>query len=384
MKLIYAVNFFGKEGSGVRKKIVSQVRNLNNLGLEAEIYSLTGINDDSLPDPAVQKIIIPGLDYHSPKGFFNKKRRVDIRDYALSRIIGTMNADEILYMRIPSPSRITSKILKSPRKCRIVIEYQTIGPYESWLIGAYSYLLFDFLYGNNIRRYSDAIVGVTEEITQYELRRSGNPDKPHITIGNGFDVGSVSIRQHVPYTGEELRILCVANLRRWHGIDRLIRGLEAYRGPVQVKLHIAGDGSELPSLKKLIHESGTTRQVVFHGFINGKELDDLFNTCHIAVGSLGIHRKGLTQTSELKVREYCARGIPFVIACTDPDFSDDFPYILNVSPGESPVRIEEILKFAQKVSADTTTAQKMRAYAVEHLDWSIKMKELKRFLETLI
>jgi glycosyltransferase involved in cell wall biosynthesis len=383
MKLIYAVYFFGKEGSGVQKKIVSQVRNLNNLGLKAAIYSITGIHDDSLPEPYVQKIIIPGLEYHSPKNFFEKKRRIDVRDRALTSIIEALRNDEILYMRIPSPSAITAKVLKSPRKCKIVIEYQTIGPYESWLIGAYSYLLYDFFYGRYTRRYTDAIVGVTDEITQYELTRSGNPDKPHITIGNGFDVGSVSVRQHVHFNGEDLRILCVANMRRWHGIDRLVRGLHAYRGPVRITLHIAGNGSELPNLKKLIHETGTTEQVEFHGFTTGKELDTLFNTCHIAAGSLGIHRKGLTQTSELKAREYCARGIPFILSSADPDFPDGFPYIFKVTSDESPVQIEEILKFAQKVSADPENPRKMNAYASEYLDWSIKMKTLKGFLEKL-
>jgi glycosyltransferase involved in cell wall biosynthesis len=384
MKLVYAVNFFGKEGAGVQKKIVSQVRNLSNIGIKAEIYSITGVKDDSLPVPEVKKIIIPGLEYHSTGSFFERKKRIDIRDHALSTIIGTLQADDILYMRIPSPSRITSKVLKSPRKCKIVIEYQTIGPYESWLIGSYSYLLFDFFYGRDTRRYTDAIVGVTDEITQYELTRSGNPDKPHITIGNGFDVGSVNIRQHVPYNGEELRILCVANMRRWHGIDRLIRGLQMYRGPVRIKLHIAGNGAELSNLKKLVHETGTFDQVEFHGFTTGEELDRLFNTCHIAAGSLGIHRKGLTQTSELKVREYCARGIPFILSCTDPDFPEGFPYILRLTSDESPVQIDEIVKFAQNVSADPENPQKMNAYAAEYLDWSIKMKTLKAFLEKLI
>lgn len=342
MKLVYVVNFFGKEGSGVKRKIVSQVRNLNNLGLKAAIYSLTGINDDSLSKPEVNKIIIPGLEYNPPKSFVERKRRIDIRDHALTTIIETLHADEILYMRIPSPSRITANVLKSPRKCKVAIEYQTIGPYESWLIGAYSYLLYDFFYGRDTRRYTDAIVGVTDEITQYELKRSGNPHKPHITIGNGFDVGSVSIRQHVPYEGEELRILCVANMRHWHGIDRLIRGLGAYRGPVRVMFHIAGEGPELPGVKKLINDLGISDRIIFHGFTTGEELDTLFNTCHIAAGSLGIHRKGLTQTSELKVREYCARGIPFIISSRDPDFPDGFPYILRLTADESPIQIEEI------------------------------------------
>jgi uncharacterized protein YozE (UPF0346 family) len=97
-----------------------------------------------------------------------------------------------------------------------------------------------------------------------------------------------------------------------------------------------------------------------------------------------MHRKGLTQTSELKAREYCARGIPYIISCADPDFPDDFPFIQRLLPDDSPVSIEKIIEFAQKVYKDPEHPQKMRAYAVEHLEWVVKMKILKAFLETLV
>ena len=384
MKLLYTIIFFGKEPSGVQKKIISQVKNLNNLGLSTVIYSLTGTNDDSSPSPQVNKIIIPNLEYHPPKSFFAKKRRINVRDYAFNKIIETLNADEILYTRIPSPSRITSKLLKNSRKCKIVIEYQTIEPIQGRLNGEYGGLVFDFLYGDDIRKFTDGIVGVTDEITQYQVTRSGDPKKPHITIGNGINVDSVTMRQQVLYREEDLNLLCVANISRWHGLDRLIRGLGSYPGPTRVTLHIAGNGSEVPYLKKIINQLNITDQVIFHGLTTGKDLDDLFNTCHIAIGSLGMHRKGLTQTSELKAREYCARGIPYIISCADPDFPEEFPFIQRLPPDESPVSIERIIEFAQKVYKDPEHPQKMRAYAVEHLDWAVKMKILKAFLETLV
>ena len=383
MKLIYSIIFFGKEPSGVQKKILSQVINLNKLGLSAVIYSLTGTDDDTSPLPLVKKSIIPNLKYHKPKSFLAKIRRIKIRDCALNSIIEMLNADEILYTRIPSPSRLTSNLLKKERRCKIVIEYQTIEPIEARLNREYSSLVFNFLYGDNIRKYTDGIVGVTEEITRYQLHRSGDSEKPHITIGNGINIDSVPLRRHVPYSGEDLHLLCVANISRWHGLDRLIRGLGTCLGPTRVTLHIAGDGSETASLKKIINQLDISDQVIFHGLTIGKDLDELFNTCHIAIGSLGMHRKGLTQTSELKAREYCARGIPYIISCADPDFPDDFPYIQRFLSDESPIAIEKIIQFANTVYNDLEHPQKMRAYAVEHLDWAVKMKVLKTFLETL-
>ena len=39
----------------------------------------------------------------------------------------------------------------------------------------------------------------------------------------------------------------------------------------------------------------------------------------LQVGSLGLHRIGLTEASTLKVREYWARGIPFLLSYEDTD-----------------------------------------------------------------
>jgi len=384
MKVMYAVNFFGKEVAGVQKKILSQVMHLNNLGVSSEIYSLTGPEDNSPPVPFVHKMVIPGLECHAPKNFFAKIRRNAIRDQSISTLIERLAADEILYTRVLSRSGITSKLLKKPRNGKIVIEYQSIEPNENRLEGDYVSLLYDFLYGDDIRKYTDGIVGVTDEITRYQLRRSGDPDKPHITIGNGFTVDSVNIRKPSAFTGDELHLLCVANVSRWHGLDRLIRGLGAYHGTVRVTLHIAGDGSELIPLKKLTDELGIPKKVIFHGFTTGNALDDLFNTCHVAIGSLGLHRIGLSEASILKAREYCARGMPYIIACRDPDFPDDFSCILRLPADESPVSVESIIDFTRQVYQDTDHPQKMRAYAAGHLDWSVKMKILKAFLETVV
>ena len=123
--------------------------------------------------------------------------------------------------------------------------------------------------------------------------------------------------------------------------------------------------------------------VIFHGFTTGHDLDILYDQCHLAAGSLGMHRKGLTMTSELKSREYCARGIPFIIACGDSDFPDDFPAILKLPPDESPIDMHQVILSASVISRDTDHAQKMRRYARENLDWSVKMKKLKVFLESL-
>jgi glycosyltransferase involved in cell wall biosynthesis len=316
--------------------------------------------------------------------FFNKLSRQYFAKKYIKEILRNAESDTILYLRYSLPLFLLPFDLSNKRKCKIVIECNSIELNEQKESGFRLLYLRELILGKEFRKRCDAIVGVTDEITQYQVGRSGNSEKPYITIGNGYDVNSVPVRHPTLFNERELHLLCVANVSHWHGLDRLIRGLAIYHGSTTVKLHIAGEGAEVSSIQKLTNEMGISDHVIFHGFTTGTALDTLFNTCHIAVGSLGIHRIGLTESSTLKAREYCARGIPYIIACKDPDFPDDYPYIYRIPPDETPLNIKEVVEFTKSVYADPDHPQKMRRYADEHLDWSVKMKQLKIFLKSLV
>ena len=386
MRVFYFVRSLKRTHSGVSKKIISQIVSLNEVGVDTKLFTFGNLDD--------LKYFAEISDYivHSPSSI-NCDYGTNIinllqRDLCINRVLRllfeSLGSKDVVYSRIPPLSISTLISLGKPRNCKVVFEFQSIENREAWSSGCYFFALLDSIFGKIRRRNIDGIVGVTDEITAYQLKKSGDTSIPHITIGNGFEVNSVSRRRAPEANDRELNLLCVANVSRWHGLDRLLRGLATYSRTPKVILHIAGDGAELPHLQQLTKELGIGDRVVFHGFTTGKALDDLFDQCHIAVGSLGIHRKGLTQTSELKGREYCARGIPYIIACADPDFPADFPYILHLPADESPINIDHVLAFAQEVCADPDHPQKMHRYAEKHLDWSVKMKILKGFLEALV
>jgi hypothetical protein len=94
---------------------------------------------------------------------------------------------------------------------------------------------------------------------------------------------------------------------------------------------------------------------------------------------------GLQEHSSLKVLEYAARGIPFVISYRDTNFEglDDFQpfYDLQDYNGKT-IDLGRVVQFAKKVMADPGHPQKMRDIAAVHFDFSAKMKQLKEFLET--
>ena len=380
MRVIYFYPFEGIQG--VEEKVQWQVQSLLAAGVDCIAYFVYSGGAPNQPSDSIRMIKIPKFNYRI-RILERIKKEFYILDL-LKNHLATLNDQDILYMRIPYPSIFLTRILSRPRTSKFVIEYQNIEPAEYRSLGKYWYLVIDYIFGDDVRKYSDAIVGVTEEITQYELRRSGDSTKPHITVGNGYNVGSVCLRESSELSNNGLDLLCVANVSPWHGLDRLIRGLALYDGNTEVKLHIAGEGSELSHLQKISADLGISERVIFHGYQSGKTLEHLFNICHLAVGTLGIHRKGLTQGSDLKSRQYFARGIPYIIACDDPDIPEDCPYTLRLPPKDDPIQIEMIVEFAKNVYDDPQHAKKMRMFAVEHLDWSVKMIQLKRFFEFLI
>ena len=147
--------------------------------------------------------------------------------------------------------------------------------------------------------------------------------------------------------------------------------------------HIVGEGPEINQLKALTSSMGLSEKVRFHGFLTGEPLDALFDTCDIAVGTLALHRKGLSEACTLKAREYCARGIPFIDAGKDPDFPDDFEYIMRLPLDDSEVNIPSVLEFADRARGSPSHPEAMTQYARKQLDWSTKEQELRSFLETL-
>jgi hypothetical protein len=88
-------------------------------------------------------------------------------------------------------------------------------------------------------------------------------------------------------------------------------------------------------------------------------------------------------TSELKLREYAARGIPFIHSAFDPDFPDEFPYHLRVSEGDTPIKIDGLIEYALRMHDDPSHPKKMRLYAEKNLDWSIKMSKLREFFDSV-
>jgi glycosyltransferase involved in cell wall biosynthesis len=383
MQVIYFHTYGGEINNGVNKKIFAQATQLNASGIDFSLVLLGGINNNYPDHNFINYLPIKDSLFLKIMVFRRFYRQFLAKKYILE-VQKSSGTGTVLYLRYPLPILLLPHELLTKRNCKIILECNSIEINEQKKAKSYISYYKELFLGQEFRKRCDAIVGVTDEITHYQLERLGNFNKPHITIGNGIEVNSVPIRQPPPYSGSTIHMICVGNVSSWHGIDRLVQGTAEYKGPTKINIHIVGDGPEIPYLKKMIDNLKINDHFDFHGFTTGKELDAVFDHCHIAIGSLGIHRIGLKEASILKSREYCSRGIPYITACSDPDFTDDFPFVLKLSSEDTSLDMEQVLAFTHRVFQDTDHPQKMRLYASENLDWSIKMKKLKGFLEDLV
>ena len=201
---------------------------------------------------------------------------------------------------------------------------------------------------------------------------------PCINLSNGIDISQFPPARRTP-SGGTLRLIAVASWNTWHGLDRLIRGMAAYhpvrdKGPL-VHLTVVGEGPELPRLQELASSLGLEGQVQFAGARSGPELDTYFDQADIGIGTLAIFRKGIQADCSLKHREYCARGIPFILSSEDPDFPAALPFVHRVAPEEAPVAIPEIIRFFTTLTANHADyPERMRRYACDHLGWEKRME----------
>lgn len=287
----------------------------------------------------------------------------------LARIRTAFDFVYIRYQRTsPAFLWMLARLRASHPRATIVVELPTF-PYHSeyktarqWMVGRSDRVLRRF-----IGRYVDRIVTFSQFQQILGI--------PTICTDNATEVAAMALLPKPPLS-QDIRLLGLANLSFWHGYDRVIAGLAAYRdqnGSRRVTFDIVGAGPESDRLKQDARRLDLTDVVRFHGPLQGSALDDVVAQCHIAISSIGMHRLD-TDTSNLKSREFCARGLPFVIAYPDRDFGAEFPFAFHAPMTDAPLDIGAVLSFYDDLRQTVSDyPQQMRKYAEARLTWEAKL-----------
>ena len=206
---------------------------------------------------------------------------------------------------------------------------------------------------------------------------------PAINIENGVYVDNIPLRE--PKEDGRIHLLALASMCVWHGYDRIIQSLADYQGEDKEDIIIdmvgnEGDGS-LEKWKSLAESQGVGSQVIFHGRKEGEDLNTIFNQSTLGICSLGLYRNGFEKGSILKLREYTARGLPFVYAAEDPCVNTEMGYCYKVSNNDEPIGMAGIVEFAKKVAGNTDLGNSMRNYAKNNISWEGQYKKIFSYFE---
>ena len=364
MKILFLIFHGFNPNNGISKKISYQLNAFKANGHEAHLCFM----DESISKRRIvdDHIII---DYgNGTKGKILKRTEFgSIVDYAIK------NSIEFVYIRSNhNANPFTINMVKRMKKAemKVVMEIPTY-PYDQEYFNKSMrrQLIQDKLFRNQFAKHLDGIVTFTEEDFIFEQKT--------IRISNGIDFDSVRLKRTSNHPDNELHLIGVAEIHRWHGFDRVIQGLaDYYSSPKELKVyfHIVGyffSSVEKEEITHSISDNHLEPYIILHGKKHGEELDEIFDKCDFGIGSLGRHRVGIDDIKTLKNREYAARGIPFVYSETDSDF-DKQPYVLKMPADESAINIETIISFYHHMPI---TAKQIRE-SIEHLSWKNQMRRV--------
>ena len=249
---------------------------------------------------------------------------------------------EYVYNRYALMDPYYYKLLKvfKKKESKIVVEMPTF-PYDKERRPgvAWGFLFFlDKVYRNNLPKVADVIATYSEHKEIFGVKA--------IRIHNGIDFDRVLLRNPRNKT-DEIHLLAVAGLARWHGYDRLLRGMGKYYqtdGSRKVYFHIVGDGPVRGEYEQIIEQYGLQEYCFMEGVKKGEELNEFYDMCDIGIECLASFRKDIFVSSSLKSREYVAKGIPFVTA-SKSDVFENKDFVLKVSEDETDIDIRNIISF---------------------------------------
>lgn len=357
--ILFVANVNCRRDPGYAKKIYAQKKGFENLGFEVYLVSreanLSGENIDNF----FLKIYL--LMTEGRIALFTKAMTIMCKNIGLKYI----------YMRYPRSDPALWLFLKLVRMINsnaILLSEIPTFPYDSEFkntpLGVFSKFL------DRVCCIPCSLLISKYVVIGYSGLVFG---RKTIKINNG--VGEFP-KHHAPDLKNKLVLIGVGNISERHGYDRILYGIarSASEG-FDTFFNIVGDGPAILHLKKLCVDLRISEKVRFLGQLNGCELDAIFNQSHVAVGNLAFHRINVSETSALKEREYCARGVPFIMSANDDSLTDVSKLIMKVVNNNDPIKIKDCFDYV-KCFQECGGADLLQRFALNKLSWDSQLSKL--------
>lgn len=350
MRIAYLAQLEADVENGINKKIVDQAATWLRLGHEVRIFILA--RSGGLWD-GWRGVPVSAIAYERSQWRALRASR------ELSKEVRRWEPDIIYYRLGVAYPPFLALMASLPS----VVEVNTDDESEARLrLGMVRHHVYRWA-GRAALRAADGIVCVSRSVGE-QLRRQGHDV---LVLGNGIDMERFRIAPAPSNESPRLIFLgssgCV-----WHGVDKLSALATAYP---RWRFDIIGlERAEVGNLPE---------NVVCHGFLREAAYRAVLEQADTALGTLALHRKNMSETSSLKVREYLAAGVPVISGHPDPDFPTQVPFVLELpnTPDNISSNLEAIASFVMQWKG-----RRVPREAVSRLDSAEKEASRLAFFET--
>lgn len=378
-KVLFIMKYPLEDAYSVKNKFNGQIAAVDDMGHDA--YYVAYDKKHTYLIHQGEKTVIKDIWFGNWKMYIHTKAFTDLFD-SVCRVLKTIHID-VAYIRSCPLSYNGYRMFRALKKndVKIVVEIPTYpGSREK------QPTFLRRLYTRYSSFWWDRVHPMLTMYTLIGEKADSIGSVPAININNGTNVQLLPLRQPCFEKGK-IHLLALAAMSDWQGYDRIIEGIAQLddNQKNRVILHmVGGEGNgALAKWTVLSRKLGLENQVIFHGEMNGAELDDFFNQSDVGIGSLGLYRKGFQTSSILKLREYCSRGLPFVYAAEDPAIDTSQPFCMQVSNDDSIIDVAAIMDFAEKMRNESDLPAVMRQYARENMSWEVQFKKVFDALEKM-
>lgn len=354
------------ETIGINRKICAQIKNFNENGLECKEYVLeTGIKKG-------YKIL-----YRLPFANMTPVWKYD----------GIFSEMDYLYFRRPAQMswamRKTLKQIKMHNPyTKIILELPTY-PYDKEIterIVNYPLYLKDIYNRKRLKGLVDRIATLTDDKKIWGIDT--------LKITNGIDLAKYQRKNYTEETND-IHMIAVAVFASWHGYERIIQGLEEYysQNPERkVYLHLVGDGSEMGRYKEMVAKSNLENFVIFYGFLKGEQLSNVYDKCDLAISALGVYKKDIEVSCELKSREYAIKGLPIIAGSKIDIFMDEpnYKYYCEFSNDNTSIDVNRIVAFYDSIYKEESkedVINHIRTFAEKKISIGSAMREVVEYIK---
>ena len=379
MKVLFVMKYPLVDQYSIMQKLNGEINAVRNLGHNP--YYISFDRDYLYLDNGEEKTILKKTTLGHMPNYFHTIVYYDIYRAARKAILKT-NFDLVYFRHSPLNFFGYRMIKAANEKSKLVVEISSF-PVEKekakQLVRRF-YFAISGKWWKSGSKYVSLFTGIGEHAEKYL-------DRPFLNIDNGIDGSLIPPRKEVKSDDGKIHMLAVASMCHWHGYERIIKGLAEWKSEKASQYVIdfvgdEGDGS-LAKWKRLVDEMRLNQQVFFHGQMTGEPLTAMYNKATIGLCSLALYKIGFQTGSVLKLREYMARGLPFIYAYEDPHMSEEMAWCMKTPNDDSPIDMNEVDSFVQRIKSLENLSDKMREYAKVNMTWEgqfekifMKLKEI--------